>query len=87
LARMDLRRAGRRHSEVDLPRRYSAAKASRDPKLSLMLWYRLNGTNVCRGSQLPRLDIGRDDHLAPFLGFASDELTEIGRRTWKHRSA
>src|SRR5262249_33734181 len=34
-----------------------------------------------------RLDVGRHDHLAPFLGFVGDELAEIGRRASKHRAA
>ena len=31
-------------------------------------------------TRLLRLDIGRPDHLAPLLGFLSDELAEVGRR-------
>src|SRR5262245_39092541 len=34
-----------------------------------------------------RLDVGRADHLAPLLGFVSDELPEIGGCTGKHRAA
>src|SRR5262249_16590076 len=33
------------------------------------------------------LDIGRPDHLAPLLGFVSDELAEVGGRARKHRVA
>jgi hypothetical protein len=33
---------------------------------------------------IPALDAGRPDHLAPFLGFVSDELTEFGRRAYEH---
>src|SRR6516165_12075771 len=36
--------------------------------------------NVGRGPPLVRLDVGRPDHLAPLLGFVSDELAEFGRR-------
>src|SRR5438874_120422 len=34
-----------------------------------------------------RLDIARPDHLAPLLGFLSDELAEVSGRTRKHRAA
>src|ERR1700704_2726476 len=34
-----------------------------------------------------RLDIGRPDHLAPFLGFVSNQLAEVGGRARKHRAA
>jgi len=30
------------------------------------------------------LDVGRPDHLCPFLGFVGDELAEVGGRTRKH---
>ena len=33
------------------------------------------------------LDVCGPDHLAPFLGFIRDELTEVGRRTRKHRTS
>ena len=32
-------------------------------------------------------DVGRPDHLAPFLGFLGDELAEIGRRPRERRAA
>src|SRR5262249_33943783 len=33
------------------------------------------------------LDVGRHNHLAPFLGFVGDELAEISGRASKHRAA
>jgi len=33
------------------------------------------------------LDVGRPDHLAPFLGVVGDKLGEVGGRTGKHRCA
>jgi hypothetical protein len=36
---------------------------------------------------LIRLDSREPDHLAPFLGFVGNELTEIGRRAHKRRAA
>src|SRR5262245_58637561 len=38
-------------------------------------------------SALLRLDVGGPDDLAPLLGFVSDELAKIGRRTCKHYTA
>ena len=35
----------------------------------------------------PRFDVGRVDHLAPFLGFVGDEPSEIGGRAAKHGAA
>jgi hypothetical protein len=35
---------------------------------------------VALATRLLRLDIGRPDHLAPLVGFLSDELAEVGRR-------
>ena len=40
-----------------------------------------------RLAALLRLDIGRPDHLGPFLGFVSDELAEVGGRAGKDRAA
>src|SRR5258707_12906473 len=37
-------------------------------------------TAACKRSGLLRLDIGRADDLAPFLGVFGDDLGEIGRR-------
>ena len=34
-----------------------------------------------------RLDVGRPDHLAPFLGVVGDKLGEVGGRAGKHRCA
>src|SRR5258707_13558727 len=34
-----------------------------------------------------RLDVRRSDHFAPLLGFVGDELSEVGRRAWKHGAA
>src|SRR6516164_8088453 len=34
-----------------------------------------------------RLDVGRDNHLAPFFGLVGDELAEIGGRACEHRAA
>ena len=34
---------------------------------------------------LLRLDVRLPDHLAPFLGFIGDELSEIGRCSYKRR--
>jgi hypothetical protein len=34
--------------------------------------------------RLLRLDVGRPDHFAPFLGFVGDELAEIGGREREH---
>ena len=36
-------------------------------------------------TDLLRLDVGRPDHLGPFLGFVGDELAEVGGRAGKHR--
>jgi hypothetical protein len=36
---------------------------------------------------LLRLDVCRQDYLAPFFGFVSDELCEIGRRAGEHGAA
>jgi hypothetical protein len=33
------------------------------------------------------LDAGRPDHLAPFLGFIGDELTEVGGIHWHWNAA
>jgi hypothetical protein len=33
-----------------------------------------------------RLDVGRDNHLAPFFGLVGDELAEIGGRACEHRA-
>jgi hypothetical protein len=44
------------------------------------------GTPPLSGSTSLRLNAGRPDHLAPFLGFVGNELAEVGRRTWR-RSA
>src|SRR5262249_54291916 len=47
-----------------------------------------NGTlwNIAR-DRLHWLDVGRHNHLAPFLGFVGDELAEISGRACKHRAA
>src|SRR5215472_11096949 len=34
-----------------------------------------------------RLDVGRDNHLAPFFGLVGDELAEIGGRACEHGAA
>ena len=34
-----------------------------------------------------RLDVGRPDHLAPFLGIVGDELAEVGGRAGQHGTA
>src|SRR5262245_57822790 len=34
-----------------------------------------------------RLDVGRPDHLAPFLGFVGDQLAELDRRSRQRRAA
>src|SRR5436190_1714586 len=39
-----------------------------------------------RRSASVRLDVGRPDHLAPFLGFLGDEPSEVGGRAGKHRA-
>src|SRR5262245_5673145 len=39
------------------------------------------------GSASLRLDAGRLDHLAPFLGFVGDQLAKVGRGAGKHRAA
>jgi hypothetical protein len=36
---------------------------------------------------LPRPDVGRPDHVAPFLCFIGDELAELGGRARKHGAA
>src|SRR5215475_1017143 len=48
----------------------------------------LNGTlwNIAR-DRLHWLDVGRHNHLAPFLDFVGDELAAISGRAWKHRAA
>ena len=33
------------------------------------------------------LDVGRQNHLGPFLGLVGDEFAEISRRACKHRAA
>jgi hypothetical protein len=33
------------------------------------------------------LDAGEPDHLSPFIGFVSDELTEVGWRSSEHHAA
>src|SRR5712671_2383196 len=38
-------------------------------------------------ARLFRLDVGRPDHLAPFLSFLTDELAEIGGREHEWRAA
>ena len=45
------------------------------------------GISGREGHGLLRLDVGRPDHLAPFLGFVGDELAEVGGRAGKHRAA
>src|SRR5262245_51494980 len=42
--------------------------------------------NIAR-DRLHWLDVGRHNHLAPFLGFVGDEFAEISGRAWKHRAA
>src|SRR5262245_36070023 len=42
---------------------------------------------ISAGGPLLRLDVRRPDHLAPLLGFLSDQLAEVSRRTRKHRAA
>src|SRR5215472_14562258 len=42
--------------------------------------------NIAR-DRLHWLDVGRHNHLAPFLGFVGDELAEISGRACKHRAA
>src|SRR5215831_18269815 len=42
--------------------------------------------NIAR-DRLHWLDVGRYNHLAPFLGFVGDEFAEISGRAWKHRAA
>jgi hypothetical protein len=37
------------------------------------------------GSFLLRLNVGRSDHLAPFLGLLRDEPAVVGGRTHKYR--
>src|SRR5262245_3563188 len=39
------------------------------------------GISLRPAAILLRLDVGGSDHLAPLLGFLSDELAEFGRRT------
>src|SRR5262245_64281756 len=50
----------------------------------------LNGIyGICAASASAslRLDVGRHNHLAPFLGFVGDEFAEISRRACKRRAA
>src|SRR6516162_8189551 len=51
--------------------------------------YSRNETLWNIGSELLslRLDVGRDNHLAPFFGLVGDELAEIGGRACEHRAA
>ena len=42
--------------------------------------------NIAR-DRLHWLDVGRHNHLAPFLGFVGDEFAEISGRACKHRAA
>ena len=42
---------------------------------------------VATDRPLLRLDMGRPDHLAPFLGFVSNQLPKIGWRAGEHRAA
>src|SRR5262249_60858088 len=42
--------------------------------------------NIAR-DRLHWLDVGRDNHLAPFLGFVGDEFAEIGGRGGNDRAA
>jgi hypothetical protein len=56
------------------------------PRESQRLAVRRTGVTECRrhdDSSLLRLDLGDPDHLAPFLGFAGNQLAEVGRRAWK----
>ena len=50
-------------------------------------WVQADGSNVQVGAGSLRLNVGRSDHLGPFLGFVRDEFAEIGRRESKHIAA
>src|SRR5262245_63792311 len=68
-----------RSKEIGLqPRRGFAPSPARFAERAL--W------NIAR-DRLPWLDVGRYNHLAPFLGFVGDEFAEISGRAWKHRAA
>ncbi len=44
----------------------------------------------CRAARvvgLLRFDVGRSNHLDPFLGLVSDDLPNSGRRAWMHFAA
>ena len=44
----------------------------------------------CRAARvvgLLRFDVGRSNHLGPFLGLVTDEPPKFGRRAWNHFAA
>jgi len=65
------------HGFTRSPRRYHRAT----PFAEEALW------NIGPLAVSLRLDAGELDHLSPLLGFFSDQLAEVGRRTRKHRAA
>src|SRR5262249_12343676 len=67
-----------RHSPARIERPFRAM--SRHFRRTGRLW------NIAR-DRLHWLDVGRPDHLAPFLGFVGDQLAELGRRSRQRRAA
>ena len=65
-----------------MTRRRHLAGATERPRFRIS-----GGYGISAGPSSLGLDVGRPDHLGPFLGFFRDQLAEVGGRAGKHRAA